>query len=351
MTSSYRPEARWSDGVPVTASDFLFTQRSFRTFVMPAFDERALYRRIGRARVLDAKTFRIELRAPFAAWRELYRLVLPSHALSAQDLTKVWIDGITNPGTGRPIGSGPFLVQRFERGKQITLVRNARYWGPHTAYLDRYVARFLPHDPRDPLAPLRRNEFDMTLGFGMAFLSAELAREVRQVPGWRVAAGPRSCRGAPGVSARSRGTPGAQERARASGAGLRHRSREIARAILAEADKTSRVPLDSTVFQPTEPFYRSTWSVYRYDPARAQRLLQQAGCRRGSDGVYVCGGERLSLRFATTGGNPVRERTLLLAQAQLRKVGVEVVLTFAPFAVFFGQLLPNGDFDARSSPG
>ena len=49
---------------------------------------------------------------------------------------------IDNPKTGRPIGSGPFLVERWERGKQLTLVRNPRYWGPHAAYLDRIVIRF-----------------------------------------------------------------------------------------------------------------------------------------------------------------------------------------------------------------
>ena len=33
----------------------------------------------------------------------------------------MWKDRIDNPKTGAPIGSGPFLVERWERGKQITL--------------------------------------------------------------------------------------------------------------------------------------------------------------------------------------------------------------------------------------
>jgi peptide/nickel transport system substrate-binding protein len=120
----------------------------------------------------------------------------------------------------------------------------------------------------------------------------------------------------------------------------------IARAILAEADVHARRPLDSTVFLPSERFYRPAWSHYRYDPARARRLLEQAGCRLGSDAIYSCAGERLSLRFATTAGSPVRERTLQLAQAQLRRAGVEVTLSFVPGDAFFGQVLPSGDFDA-----
>lgn len=137
--------------------------------------------------MLDAKTFRVELREPFADWRDLYNLVLPRHALAGEDLTKVWVDRIDSPKTGAAIGSGPFLVSRFERGKQLTLVRNPRYWGSHTAYLDRFIFRF-NLDPRDPLGPLRRDELDVALTLGASFFSAELAQEVRQVPGWRVAA-------------------------------------------------------------------------------------------------------------------------------------------------------------------
>ncbi len=108
----------------------------------PAFDQREIYRKIRRTQALDPKTFRVVFRKPYALWRDLFPIVLPRHVLAAHDLTKVWLDRVDDPATGAAIGSGPFLIGRFERGKQITLVRNARYWGPHTAYLDRIVYRF-----------------------------------------------------------------------------------------------------------------------------------------------------------------------------------------------------------------
>ncbi len=43
--------------------------------------------------------------------------ILPPHALRGADLTQVWGDRIDDPRTGRPIGSGPFLVERLERGR------------------------------------------------------------------------------------------------------------------------------------------------------------------------------------------------------------------------------------------
>ena len=91
--------------------------------------------------------------------------------------------------------------------------------------------------------------------------------------------------------------------------------------------------------------YESNWSAYRYRPAQARRLLGQAGCRRGADGIFSCGGKRLSLRFVTTAGVPFRAQALPLIQAQLRAAGVEVVPVFAPPPSFFGQILPQGAFD------
>jgi ABC-type transport system substrate-binding protein len=139
LTYSIRAEARWSDGAPVTARDFVFTWRAIRQH-LPAEDVHNRY--VHTVRPVDAKTVRVVLRSRYAGWRSLFRFVLPQHALVGEDLAEIWTDGIENPRTGRPIGTGPFLVGDWERGKQLTLVRNPTYWGKHKAYLDRLVVRF-----------------------------------------------------------------------------------------------------------------------------------------------------------------------------------------------------------------
>ena len=345
VTYRIRPEARWSDGRPVTAADFQFTHKQYRTRAQPGFDQRVLYRRIRRTWVLGQKTFRVEFSRPFARWRELYPIVLPRHVLAEHDLTKVWLDRVDDPDTGAPIGSGPFLTGRLEKGKQLALVRNPRYWGPHTAYLDRIVYRFTGGD--DGLAPLLRNEVGFTVsGGGVAPLSADLAAQVRRLPGWRVVAWPAPLMEHFIFRVGSGGHPALKNRLvrRALAFGI-DRAR-IARVLLAEAPARDRRPLDSTVFVPAEPDYRPSWSGYRYAPDRARSLLEQAGCRLGSDGVYVCAGQRLSLRFVTTAGVPDRAAVLQLVQAQLRRAGVEAVLSFAPSRVLFEQVLPSGLYDA-----
>jgi peptide/nickel transport system substrate-binding protein len=340
LTYHIRPEARWNDGVPVSAADFRFT---FETYVARGDTlTRELYGRIRRFRTLDAKTFRIELRAPFAGWQGLFFEVLPRYALAGEDITKVWLDRVDNPKTRRPIGNGPFLVTRLASGRQVTLIRNPNYWGRHKAHLDRVILRFNTADPADPLGPLRRNEIDFTL-FSPSL--AGRADEVRRLPGWRVATWPSLTdehlvfRVGPG------GHPALKSKLVRQALAYGIDRVQIARLVNPELGSRAR-PLDSTAFFPGEPAYRPNWSVYRYDPARARRLLEQAGCRRGADRIYQCAGERMRLRFFTTAGQARREHALRLIKEQLLAAGVEVETTYIPSSAFFGNLLPGGEFDA-----
>jgi ABC-type transport system substrate-binding protein len=145
-----RPQARWSDGAPVTAGDFVFTQHAVlahRADLSSEFlDHLDWIRAVSR---VDAKTVRVVLRDRYPDWRSLSPWVLPRHVLAGQKLERLWKDDLDDPRSGTPIGSGPFLVERFERGGQLVLRRNPRYWGPHQAYLDRIVVRtWRPTMPR-----------------------------------------------------------------------------------------------------------------------------------------------------------------------------------------------------------
>lgn len=120
----------------------------------------------------------------------------------------------------------------------------------------------------------------------------------------------------------------------------------IVRDLYAEI-ATGLKPLDSAVLFANDAYYRPNWSRYGHRPDEARRLLERAGCRPGGDAVRYCFGERLSLRFVTTAGNPRRDRTLQLLQAQLGRIGIEVVREYAsPGVLFFpGGILDRGAFD------
>ena len=70
--------------------------------------------------------------------------------------------------------------------------------------------------------------------------------------------------------------------------------------------------------------------------AAAQALLEEAGHRKGADGIYAKGGRRLSLRFSTTTGNALREAVGALFRDQMRQVGIEVKLRNTDSTTLFG---------------
>jgi peptide/nickel transport system substrate-binding protein len=342
ITYHIRPEARWSDGIPVSARDFVFTQQATRRYSDPDDWNRTEVRSV---RAVDAKTVRVVLRNRFAGWRGLFGSVLPRHALRSEDLTKVWFDRIDNPKTGKPIGNGPFLVARWEPGKQLTLVRNPRYWGPHLAHLDRLVVRFFQGGAGPAtqiLEGLRRGEVDFA-----ATRVTDLIPDLRRIPGIRILGTSTDAWEHIVVRVLPQGHPALQDKRvrRALAYGINRVA--LVRALFGELDPSYQ-PSDSAVFLADHASYRPNWNGYRYRPAESRRLLEQAGCRRGTDGIYVCDGRRLRLRLLTLGNALQRERTVQLVQTQLRQAGVEVELGFTTGGALFNQILPSGDFDLTS---
>jgi peptide/nickel transport system substrate-binding protein len=99
------------------------------------------------------------------------------------------------------------------------------------------------------------------------------------------------------------------------------------------------------VFLSQSRLHQPNWEPYRHDLARARRLLEQAGCRRGADRIYACGEERLSLRLMTTANVPSRRRAIEILARQLQTMGIDARPEVLPASVFF-RLLARGDFDA-----
>ena len=336
LTYHIRPEAHWSDGVPVTAQDFIFTLQAIRRH--GSRDVRELHAPIRSWRAVDPKTLRVVLRRKSASWHDFFGNILPAHVLRGSDLTQVWNDRIDDPRTGRPVGSGPFLVERLERGRQLVLRRNPHYWGPHPAYVDRLVIPFL-ESASDAVDGLQSGELDVAMGLPPTVVPA-----VRQLAEMRLVAPAGSNFEQLAIQLGPNGNPALRNKLvrRALAYGIDRAA--LVRQIWGEIDPSARV-LNSAMYLTQSRDYEPNWRAYRYRPAEARRLLEQAGCRRGADGIFSCGGERLSLRFVTSAGFAIRTQALSLIQAQLRAAGVEVVPVFAPGATFIGQILPQGLFD------
>ncbi|SAK80449.1 ABC transporter periplasmic substrate-binding protein [Caballeronia fortuita] len=126
-TFHINPKARFSNGDPVTAQDVKF---SFETLKSPqAAPQFSVYfGQIARAVIVDPQTIRFEFKT---ATREMPLLAGGIPVFSRKwgmkpDGTRIPFDQIAFQ---KPIGSGPYLIDRYDNGRTISYRRNPDYWG------------------------------------------------------------------------------------------------------------------------------------------------------------------------------------------------------------------------------
>jgi peptide/nickel transport system substrate-binding protein len=122
VTFSLDPAAHFSDGVPVTADDVIFSWQLLRDHGRP--NHRTYYSKVEKAEILDPRTVRFDF--PNANDRELPLIlglmpVLPKHAIDPATFE--------NSTLAKPIGSGPYVVATVDVGKTVTFKRDPNYWG------------------------------------------------------------------------------------------------------------------------------------------------------------------------------------------------------------------------------
>jgi hypothetical protein len=188
LTNRIQPRARWSDGVPVTARDFVFTLRArIARKDELARDERAIVGQVRSVSAVGTKTVRVVLRGRHAGWRSLFGNILPRHALAGEKLGSIWADRIVNPKDGQ--ADRERAIPRRAPGARRTADPRTqpRDWGPR-GYLDRLVLRFRGQ-VTDPVEWFRRDEHDIAWGLPPA--SGALAA-LRQERGLRLVTTPPS---------------------------------------------------------------------------------------------------------------------------------------------------------------
>ena len=174
-------------------------------------------------------------------------------------------------------GTGPFMFQEWRKGEQVTLVKNPQYWrGP--ALLDRIIWRTIP-DAKTRLLAFQRDEV------GAVYQPPE--HEVR--PMFK----DRNVTLHKDITLRTyyigfnvQKEPFTDVRVRRA---MSHavNALEIVEYVL---EGVGRTPLG--YFHPRVQGF-SKAAIIKFDPARAESLLEEAGWRKGPDGVRVKEGRRL----------------------------------------------------------
>ncbi len=328
-----RADAMWSDGTPVSSDDMVFYFENCNDpqddcAATQGFDSATL-------EVVDDKAVRLSWPEgqPFVEY-----ILLFSGPFPPAHLGRDWSDGFrTDPG----VGAGPYVVDEYNPGSDLTLVANPTWFGegPH---IDEVTFRFISDVGNLPLA-LENGEVDVIYPQPQV----DLVQQINGIGGVEssITFGPTWEH----ITFNTATVP--LEARQAIALAL---DRELIVTALMRPFSESAQPLGNRIYMNGQAQYQDNTPAefQQRDVAAARAVLEAAGWELDGD-VYAKDGRQLSLRIRTTGGNDRREQFQELVQNQLGEAGIRIIIDNLPGGEIFGPVFgstndppgPPGDFD------
>jgi glutathione transport system substrate-binding protein len=331
-----KQNAVWSDGVPVTADDFIFWWENCNETNKKADCVLTTgYKDIESVEGSDGgKTVTTVYKNKFADWKSLFsQYIIPAHYTKKQP--GGWNTGLDKNPEKIP-SAGPFIVDSYTPGQSLTLKRNEKYYGTK-AHLDSIVFRYLPESTTQPAA-LQNNEVDMI--YAQPQLDqVEIVKAIPDVTS-QVNFGLQYEH----LDFNTKNPLLADKAVRQAFATGLNIQQIVDRTVKQFSDKATI--LGNRFWMNNQPEYQDHRGSYgNGDIAAAEKLLTDAGYAKGGDGIFAKGGKKLSFNISTTQGNQLRETQEQLIQAQAKEFGMEIKIKNAEADVLFGEWLPEHNFD------
>jgi peptide/nickel transport system substrate-binding protein len=343
VSFQFSPKANWSDGTPVTCADWKAT---WQVYINPANN---VVSRTGHEDIKSVtckgKSGVIVFKKVYADWQTLVNEpgnngVLQAKTVAANpDMNKAFENSV-------PVSSGPWKFQSWQKGVQITVVKNPAYKAGPPMKLDRVVFRYIADtnarfqalkagegqvmepQPQLQIADFKKDSnfvVDSKAGYSFEHLDMQF--------------GPK---GAPAL-----------RQAYVRQAIITGINRPQIAAALYGTIAPGLPTLQSLIFKTFEKGYQKNFAQWSFSQAKVISILKGKGCTggptkpsAGNSDIFSCPGVgKLSFRFSTTAGNQLRALTFEIIQRQLKSVGIELVPRFQPAGLLFGTTLPSSDWD------
>ena len=263
-----RKGVKFHNGEPVTGDDVKFSFERYRGIFAKTFKER-----VAAVEILDLDRVRFRLKQPWPDFMTFYgsRTTGAGWIVPKKYVEKVGDDGYKKA----PIGAGPYRFVSFTPGVELVLEAFEGYWRKVPS-VKRLVFRVIP-DHATRLAALKRGDVDIVY-----LISGELAGEVKRTPGLTLKAVFPSNHWLIFADQFDPKSPWHDKRVRLAA------NLALDRTTLNEAATLGLSKITGSIIPSSFDFY---WPAppYPHDPARARRLLAEAGYPNGFDaGEFFC---------------------------------------------------------------
>jgi peptide/nickel transport system substrate-binding protein len=141
-TFTIRQNAKWSDGVPLTANDVAFT---YNYIIKNEMENLTAYTRlIKEATAVDDYTVQFTCSKPKPDMIRHWVPILPEHVWSKVDPKQAASGKYTN--NPPYVGSGPFKAEEWKKTSHVKLVANPTWWGPKPKIQEIYFMAYTNND-------------------------------------------------------------------------------------------------------------------------------------------------------------------------------------------------------------
>ncbi|MDP9281084.1 MAG: ABC transporter substrate-binding protein [Chloroflexota bacterium] len=327
-TFEIKANVNWSDGKPVIAQDWLTglmaVGKSAKTVRKSNFQDIQGFNDYKDAKATTITGVTIDAANPKKWTVKMAKVSCPAiiqligYTLPTQVFGK-YVTATSKPedidaaieNTAPTVASGPFSFKEWRKGDQIILAKNPTYW-QGAPNVDEYVYKVVANSTAVTNG-LKTGE----LTFGS--ITAKDLADVQTVDSVKITKYQNLGYTFIGWNTASPSAVGlADKRVRQALAYGIDMDAVIKAVVFGEATKqvSHHVPVQWAY--PTVALEQ-----YKYDKAKAQQLLKDAGWVAGSDGILAKDGKKFSLTISTNSGNQERETLAQVAADQYKQLGID----------------------------
>jgi peptide/nickel transport system substrate-binding protein len=310
-TFKLRHDVKWHDGAPFTSADVKF---SIENIVRPYHSRgRVYFGDVQEIATPDPYTVVFVLKEPVPFFMNVFQPgeapIMPKHLLEKIDTSSA---GAVRGSElmQKPVGTGPFKLQEWKKGSHIILEKNADYWRKGYPCLDQVVLRVMPDGSARAIA-VENGEVDLAPMSGLPEAEIQRLSKLPQFDASKEGAealGPNMW-----LEVNMREKPLADVRVRQAISLALDRSKIVD--VIWYGQGT---PATGPIVSANPVLYNKALKPYEYNPRKANQLLDEAGYKRGADGVRF----EMTQNFLPYGENWIRLAEYV--RQELGKIGIAV---------------------------
>ncbi|MBE1553268.1 ABC transporter substrate-binding protein [Sporosarcina limicola] len=291
---------KFHDGKLLTADDFIFTIESILDDKNASF-LKADFTEVDSVTKIDDHKLVLKLKHPFAPILDKLTVpILPKHAFENVDMRKAEFNS-------HPIGAGPYMFDKWDRGTSLTLKAYANFHGTKPS-IEKVIFKFIP-DSNVRALQLKSGEVDMTL---LDPVQVEELEKEKNIKIYAI------------ESADYRGILFNMNKDL-------WKDVDVRRAFSYATDRTQIVKgilkgYGTEAYSPLQKhaFNNENVEKYVYDIKKAKELLDGAGWKEGQDGFRYKNGDKLAFTITAPVSDTVRVNMANYTAEGFKKIGADV---------------------------